>query len=475
MTTPRTRPSLAILLLLLVACSSTAKGKGTGGSRDSGMGGGTSGTGGALATGGVSASGGSFADAGGMLGNGGMAGAGGKPATGGFSGAGGVPGSGGVPGTGGAGTGGGGPNSIDAASSGGNAGNQAGGSGGYSDGSQAGGSSGASSDTMDGAGQALDAADAFTALQILQVQVLSGGDCAVPSVPTSMRRSSGTLDLALPDGSAPPYYLPVVVANNLDSSASTPATEMNNLTLTHFTVDLSAPNVAWTSTCPSTFDTVAVSDLLAPRTTAGVLLNAITPSHARCLLPYVTGAPLQVTASISAKGRHGGTNIASPPFVYSIEVCAGCLQQGYSPPALKPYQYPAAPPLCSTLTGVNPCAGDPCFPPGQDYQILCCTLPSTTGGTRNDVIASALVCSPARPRPTLPLPATTAAARARWWPPSLLAARLSSRRRARHHSCWACTPPALLQAGSRPIVQGADDDLAWLHRGEGVVAIVLCP
>ncbi len=354
------------------------------------MGGGTPGSGGTLGTGGLLGSGGLIAGTGGTLGVGGMAGAGGKPATGGISGVGGVPGSGGVPSAGGAGLGGSGTGGIDAASSGGldtgggNAGNQTGGSRDGSAGSQAGGSSGAGGGTMDGASQTIDA-DAYTALQIVQVQVLSGGDCTVPQAPTSMYRSSGTLDLALPDGSAPAYYLPVAIANNLDSSASTPATEMNNLTFTYFTVELSAPNVEWTSACPATFDTPAVVDLLAPRTTAGVSLNAITPSHARCLLPYVTGAPLLVTATISAKGRHGGTSIASPPFVYSIEVCAGCLQQGYSDPALKPYQYPAVPPLCSALTGVNPYTGDPCLPPGQDAQILCCALPSTTGATPNDV------------------------------------------------------------------------------------------
>ena len=238
---------------------------------------------------------------------------------------------------------------------------------------------------MDGAGQALDA-DAYTALQIVQVQVLSGGHCAVPSVPTSKHQSSGTLDLALPDSSAPPYYLPVVVANNLDSTSSAPATEMNSLTFTHFTVELSAPNVDWTSACPATFDTPAVTDLLGPRTTAGVSLSVITPAHAQCLLPYVAGTPLLVTATIWAKGRHGGTTIVSLPLVYPIEVCAGCLQQGYSDPTLRPYQYPAVPPLCSALTGDNPYTGDPCLPPGQDAQILCCALPSTSGGPTKDVV-----------------------------------------------------------------------------------------
>jgi len=286
------------------------------------------------------ASGGSFVGVGGTLGGGGMAGSGGKLGSGGSD-------------------------------------------GGSSD-SQAGGSSDAGGGATDGASQAIDA-DAYTALQIVQAQVLSGGDCAVPSAPTSKYRSSGTLDLALPDDSAPAYFLPVAIANNLDSSGATPATEMNNVALTYFTVELSAPDVEWQSACPATFDTPEVAVLVAPRATAGVSLNAITPSHARCLLPYVTAGPLTVTARISAKGRHGGTIVASPPFVYPIKVCAGCLQQGYSDLALKPYQYPAAPPLCSALSGVNPYTGDPCAPPGQDAQILCCALSITTGGVPKDV------------------------------------------------------------------------------------------
>ncbi len=92
-----------------------------------------------------------------------MAGSGGKSGTGGTTGAGGSPSSGGVPGTGGVGLGGFGSGGIDAASSAGSVGNQAGGS------------SGAGGDSMDGASQAIDG-DASPALQIVQVQVLTGGD-----------------------------------------------------------------------------------------------------------------------------------------------------------------------------------------------------------------------------------------------------------------------------------------------------------
>jgi hypothetical protein len=226
------------------------------------------------------------------------------------------------------------------------------------------------------------ATDAFTALEIKQVQVLSGGDCTVPGEPTSSHRTSGTLDLALPnfDLSPPHYYLPVVVANNLASLGGSTAEEMNNITLTHFTVELSAPNVVWSNSCPATFDTQSFTDLIAPGGTVGASLDVITPSHSRCILPYVPAEDLVVTAKIWAKGRHGGTSIESAPFVFPIDVCKGCLQQNYTDPALVVYSYPADYPLCASLTGVNPYMGDPCLSPGQDANILCCGVSTTVNG-----------------------------------------------------------------------------------------------
>ena len=68
MTTARTRPSLTIPLLILVACSSA--GNGTDG-RDAGAGGGTAGSGGSLGSAGAPGSGDASAGAGGTLGVGG--------------------------------------------------------------------------------------------------------------------------------------------------------------------------------------------------------------------------------------------------------------------------------------------------------------------------------------------------------------------------------------------------------------------
>ncbi|MBN2575945.1 MAG: hypothetical protein JXP73_15370 [Deltaproteobacteria bacterium] len=227
----------------------------------------------------------------------------------------------------------------------------------------------------------LTAPEAGIALQIQQVQVLSGGDCTVPGEATSLHRSAGVLDLALPDGSAPPYYLPVAVINNLAATGDTPANEMNNITFTHFTVELSAPNVVWSDSCPATFDTPSFTFVLAPGASTGQGFNAITSSHSRCIQPYVPAEGLAIKAKIRAVGWHGGNSIESAPFVYEVTACNGCLQQGYTDPALIAYEYPYDYPLCAALTGNNPYMGDPCLPPGQDELILCCGATVTINGT----------------------------------------------------------------------------------------------
>jgi hypothetical protein len=228
------------------------------------------------------------------------------------------------------------------------------------------------------------ATDAFTALQIVQVQVMTEGDCTVPGAATGVHRTSGVLDLALPQ---PPnqtvgmrYLLPILVANNLASLGGGPAEEENNITLSHFTVQLSAANVQWSDACPTTFDTPTFSYTLTPGGATGAAVDLITPAHARCILPYVTDAHLLVTAKVWAKGRHGGTTIESAPLIYPIDVCKGCLQQDYTEPSLAVYRYPAGYPYCDSLSGVNPYTGDACLPPGQDATILCCGVTTASGG-----------------------------------------------------------------------------------------------
>ena len=226
------------------------------------------------------------------------------------------------------------------------------------------------------------ATDALQALQIVQVQVMPAGDCTVPGEATGTHRTSGVLDLALPDQTLPPrYFLPILVANNLSSLGGSAADEENNMTLTHFTVELSAANVGWSDTCPARFDTPSFSYLLAPGASTGAGVDVITPSHASCILPNVPEEGMVVTANVYAKGRHGGTSIESAALVYPIVVCKGCLQKTYTEPALAVYRYPAPYPFCDALTGVNPYMGETCLPPGQDATILCCGVTDASGRT----------------------------------------------------------------------------------------------
>jgi hypothetical protein len=223
------------------------------------------------------------------------------------------------------------------------------------------------------------ATDAYTALEIKQVQVLDPGECTVPGEPTTVHRTQGVFDIDLPhrtaDENAWPYRLPVVVANNLAAVGLTEAEEMNNITLTHFTVELSGPSGVWADSCPGTFDTLTFSYRLTPGGTTGAGLDALTASHSICLRS--AALPVVVTASIRAKGRHGGTSIESAPLVYPITVCAGCEQQGYGDPDLVSYSYPNYP-YCASLATENVYTGDPCLSPGQDARILCCGLPDGT-------------------------------------------------------------------------------------------------
>jgi hypothetical protein len=239
--------------------------------------------------------------------------------------------------------------------------------------------------------EAWKAKDAFNSLQIVQVQSItsSGTDCVVSDSASDSARSSGTLDVYLPDESYPPYVLPLLIANNMDAVGETTATELNNITLTHFTVTLSAPGMTWSDACPATFDSNPFTVLLAPAAATGYAVEIIKHQHSQCLLAKLAPQPtdeaprhILVTASVLAKGRHGGTTIESAPFVYTVDVCTGCLQNTYTDSSLVRYRYPAGFPACDALTGVNPYPGDSCLAPGQDAPILCCGLTDADGKLR---------------------------------------------------------------------------------------------
>ena len=187
----------------------------------------------------------------------------------------------------------------------------------------------------------------------------------------------------------------MLVVNNLSSVGASKAEEMNDIDLSHFAVELSAPGISWDKDrCPSTFDSVGITVRLPPGGATGASLNVITAAHAQCLQSQVPPQHVTVTAKIKAKGRHGGTDIESAPFLYPIDVCIGCLQTNYTVANLVPYRYPANMPMCSSFIGTNPYMGAACGSPGQDATIFCCGITIATGSADAGAIMKNIAVCP---------------------------------------------------------------------------------
>jgi len=229
------------------------------------------------------------------------------------------------------------------------------------------------------------ARDVFSGLQISQVQEL-GDDCSVPATASPLTHTSGVFDVDLPVDSPSPYVLPILVVNNL-ASVGTGPDELNNIILTHFTVQLSADGMTWDASCPSKFDSPTFTHMLTPGGGAfGTEVEVLTPHHAQCLLAALNPQPNQepryvlVTATIQAEGSHGGTKIESAPFDYPIAVCTGCLQQNYGIAALDAVAYPNRP-MCADVSDTSSLQANntSCMPLGEDARFFCCGLTQTTG------------------------------------------------------------------------------------------------
>jgi hypothetical protein len=217
------------------------------------------------------------------------------------------------------------------------------------------------------------AKDAYTALQIVQVQINTGEgglSCTIPAEPTDLHRTKGTLDIGLPD-KVRPYVLPVSIHNAMGAVGETEAEEFNNIRLHSFHVELSGyntvtgKNIVWDNEkCPASFDQDYGTVLIPPTGYSGASVDVLLVNHANCLLDQF---PALITAKITAVGRHGGTSIKSAPFEFMLTVCYGCLQRDYADPQIA--SLGGLLPECVALTS-NPYPGG-CYP-GQDEPILCC-------------------------------------------------------------------------------------------------------
>jgi len=225
------------------------------------------------------------------------------------------------------------------------------------------------------------ATDASPRLQIKASAVLSAGDCSVPGTATTLFRDHGILDLALPDGSTPPTTFRAC-RQHLGFLGGSAAEEMNNITLHHFDIALSA------RVSPGTIRVLHHQHGGSSVTIAPVAQLARRWIH--------HSRPLSVSAvadSLSRPGGHGEDHGERPPrrdgnqkraLRFTVDVCAGCLQADYADPALAPYRYPANVPMCASFAGSpNPYMGDACLPHGQDKTIFCCGITENIGGKSN--------------------------------------------------------------------------------------------
>ena len=253
--------------------------------------------------------------------------------------------------------------------------------------------------------------DGPTGLLIVQDQWLAPGTgadaCTVPASATPARRVEGVLDVALLDqGYHTPHYLFYPLVQNLlgplsglaGTGAGAPVEEMHNINMKSFHVKLEVAasaetSIAWDPGCPGEFDVPAETSQVPPGGSLSEVVEIIRSCNAAPLYEYLQVQPstaLTVTATIRAKGHLGSANISSPPFTFPVRACYGCLQTGYSNPAL---DFPAVA-KCSDLPA-NPYTGDPCNP-AQDQQVLCCALDYDAQGN-----ATALQC-PAIPTGAAP-------------------------------------------------------------------------
>lgn len=179
-------------------------------------------------------------------------------------------------------------------------------------------------------------------------------------------RQSGVLDLRAGRG----YYLFPLLENELpprkDASDLTSRTDPNMITMRHFTVDLEFEGSDQLGENLTHYEQTT-SGVLLPGDLRAAWVKVISDELAQTLRDQPADDGLQVTATVRGVGTLGRAGeedlIETQPFVYSIELCSGCLV-----PPLMP---------CSTasvsLDQLAAVYGNTCGMP-QDEAVFCCTV-----------------------------------------------------------------------------------------------------
>jgi hypothetical protein len=214
--------------------------------------------------------------------------------------------------------------------------------------------------------------------------------CTAGSTASASPVGSGVLDLQA--GAVPAYFAYPLVQSTLPPRAAQPgAVEPNTVYVDGVRGTLVPPpglTVDWPAECPATFFWPSTAALL-PGTALGITAQVIRPCQAQAILARFASGELpsdlaqQVLFTIEMRvvGRvTSGSEITSDAFRFSVRMCIGCLQTGFSD--IAQFNFPARPP-CGVAPKPNAYHGNPCNL-SQDYgPLLCCT------GDMNQVVCPA--------------------------------------------------------------------------------------
>lgn len=217
-------------------------------------------------------------------------------------------------------------------------------------------------------------------------------NCQAGSTASAAPVGSGVLDLEIGTNPPPLYMAYPLVQSTLPRRAATPGEiEPNTVYVDGVRGTLVPPPglaMTWPVDCPASFFWPSTAALL-PGTTLGLSAQVIRPCQAQVIhdlfasgaLPADMSQQVLFTIEMRVVGRvTSGSEITSDAFRFSVRVCIGCLQTGFSD--IAQFNFPARP-SCGVAPKPNPYHGNPCNLAQDTGPLLCCT------GDMNQVICPA--------------------------------------------------------------------------------------
>jgi hypothetical protein len=230
-------------------------------------------------------------------------------------------------------------------------------------------------------------------LVILQNQQPALDTCAAESTVSAAPVGMGTLDLetSSPPAAAPPYLAYPLVQNSLPMRADMPGgVEPNAVNIEGVRTTIHPPPglaVTWPAGCPATFLWPSTTTLL-PGAAIGLTAQVVRPCHAQVIhdlfasgaLPSDFGQQVLFTIEMRVVGTVSGSEIDSDAFRFSVRMCIGCLQTGFTD--IAQLNFPARP-SCGAAPKPNLYHGNPCNVAQDVRPLLCCT------GDMNQIVCPA--------------------------------------------------------------------------------------